>query len=160
MAVFLCLLIYPGKTAAQTGAEDYIVVNRLTRESGLPDQDINGIYFDSKGFAWISTFGGGLVRYDGDSFIRFSPRTTPEFHSDFVNLCCEDNFGRLWVPCAGVLSIIDLENGSQPIENEDGTLVLVFNGEIYNFQTLRAELIEKGHVFKTHTDSEVLLHGY
>ena len=58
------------------------------------------------------------------------------------------------------LSIIDLENGSQPIENEDGTLVLVFNGEIYNFQTLRAGLIEKGHVFKTHTDSEVLLHGY
>ena len=109
LAVFLCLLIYPGKTAAQTGAEDYIVVNKLTRENGLPDQDINGIYFDSKGFAWISTFGGGLVRYDGDSFIRFSPRTTPEFRSDFVNLCCEDNFGRLWVPCAGVLSIIDLD---------------------------------------------------
>ena len=58
------------------------------------------------------------------------------------------------------LSIIDLENGSQPIENEDGTLVLVFNGEIYNFQQLREELIKKGHIFKTHTDSEVLLHGY
>lgn len=58
------------------------------------------------------------------------------------------------------LSIIDLENGSQPIENEDGTKVLVFNGEIYNFQSLREELIEKGHIFKTHADSEVLLHGY
>ena len=58
------------------------------------------------------------------------------------------------------LSIIDLENGNQPIENEDGTKVLVFNGEIYNFQPLREELIEKGHVFKTHADSEVLLHGY
>ncbi len=58
------------------------------------------------------------------------------------------------------LSIIDLENGSQPIENEDGTLVLVFNGEIYNFQQLREELIGKGHTFKTRTDSEVLLHGY
>ena len=58
------------------------------------------------------------------------------------------------------LSIIDLEGGSQPIENEDGSLVLVFNGEIYNFQTLRAELTEKGHVFKTHTDSEVILHGF
>ena len=109
LAVFLCLLIAPDKTAAQMGAEDYIVVNRLTRENGLPDQDINGIYFDSKGFAWISTFGGGLVRYDGDSFIRFTPRTTPEFYSDFVNLCCEDDYGRLWVPCAGVLNIIDLE---------------------------------------------------
>lgn len=58
------------------------------------------------------------------------------------------------------LSIIDLEGGSQPILNEDGTKVLVFNGEIYNYQALREELLQKGHVFKTHTDSEVLLHGY
>ena len=58
------------------------------------------------------------------------------------------------------LSIIDLEGGSQPILNEDGTKVLVFNGEIYNVQAIRDELVEKGHVFRTRTDSEVLLHGY
>lgn len=58
------------------------------------------------------------------------------------------------------LSIIDLDGGSQPITNEDGTKVLVFNGEIYNFQQLREDLIAKGHTFKTRTDSEVLLHGY
>ncbi|MBC8560801.1 asparagine synthase (glutamine-hydrolyzing) [Fumia xinanensis] len=58
------------------------------------------------------------------------------------------------------LSIIDLEGGSQPILNEDGSMVLTFNGEIYNFKELREDLIQKGHVFKTHTDSEVLLHGY
>lgn len=58
------------------------------------------------------------------------------------------------------LSIIDLEGGSQPILNEDGTKVLTFNGEIYNFMELREDLLEKGHIFKTHTDSEVLLHGY
>ncbi len=58
------------------------------------------------------------------------------------------------------LSIIDLDTGSQPIENEDGTKVLVFNGEIYNFMDLRAELEAAGHIFKTRTDSEVLLHGY
>ena len=58
------------------------------------------------------------------------------------------------------LSIIDLEEGSQPIYNEDKTLVLTFNGEIYNYKELREELIEKGHVFTTHTDSEVLLHGF
>ena len=58
------------------------------------------------------------------------------------------------------LSIIDLDGGSQPILNEDGTKVLTFNGEIYNFQPLREELLLKGHVFKTKTDSEVLLHGY
>ena len=58
------------------------------------------------------------------------------------------------------LSIIDLEGGSQPILNEDGTKVLTFNGEIYNYQDLRKDLLEKGHLFKTNTDSEVLLHGY
>ncbi len=58
------------------------------------------------------------------------------------------------------LSIIDLSTGRQPIENEDGSLVLVFNGEIYNFMELRAELEKAGHVFKTKTDSEVILHGY
>lgn len=58
------------------------------------------------------------------------------------------------------LSIIDLESGSQPLYNEDESLVLIFNGEIYNFMQLREELIAKGHVFVTHTDSEVLIHGY
>ncbi len=58
------------------------------------------------------------------------------------------------------LSIIDLSTGSQPLFNEDRTLVLTFNGEIYNYRELRGELIKSGHVFATNTDSEVLLHGY
>ena len=58
------------------------------------------------------------------------------------------------------LSIIDLSTGSQPIFNEDNSMVLTFNGEIYNYQSLRDELIKAGHIFKTNTDSEVLLHGY
>ena len=58
------------------------------------------------------------------------------------------------------LSIIDLEGGRQPIRNEDGTKVLVFNGEIYNFQALREDLLQKGHQFTTRTDSETILHGY
>lgn len=58
------------------------------------------------------------------------------------------------------LSIIDLAQGDQPILNEDGSKVLVFNGEIYNFQSIREKLIAAGHKFKTRTDSEVLLHGY
>lgn len=58
------------------------------------------------------------------------------------------------------LSIIDLESGSQPFHNEDNTLVCMVNGEIYNFQELREELIGKGHVFKTHSDCEVIIHGY
>lgn len=58
------------------------------------------------------------------------------------------------------LSIIDLNNGSQPIYNEDNTKVIVFNGEIYNYEELKTELLKCGHVFKTETDTEVLLHGY
>ncbi len=58
------------------------------------------------------------------------------------------------------LSIIDLEGGRQPILNEDGTMVLVFNGEIYNYQELRQDLLQKGHTFRTRSDSETILHGY
>ncbi len=59
------------------------------------------------------------------------------------------------------LSIIDLsENGSQPMSNEDESIHLVFNGEIYNFKELREELMQKGHRFKSRTDSEVILHAY
>ncbi len=58
------------------------------------------------------------------------------------------------------LSIIDLEQGMQPMYNETGNKVLVFNGEIYNYLKLREILLKKGHVFRSHSDSEVLLHGY
>jgi asparagine synthase (glutamine-hydrolysing) len=58
------------------------------------------------------------------------------------------------------LSIIDLAGGSQPIGNEDGTVQVVYNGEIYNFIELREELESKGHVFKTRSDTEVVVHGY
>ena len=58
------------------------------------------------------------------------------------------------------LSIIDLSEGNQPMFNEDGSLVLVFNGEIYNFKDLRQELEAQGHTFANNSDSEVLLHGY
>ena len=58
------------------------------------------------------------------------------------------------------LSIIDLDKGHQPIYNEDKSLVLMFNGEIYNYKELRGELIELGHVFYTETDSEVLIHSF
>ena len=66
-------------------------------------------------------------------------------------------------PCAlGMrrLSIIDLNTGQQPISNEDGTVWVVFNGEIYNYPQLRSELVEKGHQFTTNGDTETLVHLY
>ena len=58
------------------------------------------------------------------------------------------------------LSIIDLETGDQPISNEDGTVTVVCNGEIYNFQELRQKLLASGHLFRTRSDVEVIVHLY
>jgi asparagine synthase (glutamine-hydrolysing) len=58
------------------------------------------------------------------------------------------------------LSIIDLGGGHQPMPNEDGTVQIIFNGEIYNFRELRVDLERQGHVFRTASDTEVIVHGY
>jgi asparagine synthase (glutamine-hydrolysing) len=58
------------------------------------------------------------------------------------------------------LSIIDVEGGGQPMSNEDGTVWIVFNGEIYNFQTLRKDLLARGHDFRSRTDTEAIIHLY
>jgi asparagine synthase (glutamine-hydrolysing) len=58
------------------------------------------------------------------------------------------------------LSIIDVAGGDQPIGNEDGSVQVVYNGEIYNFQEVRRELEARGHRFETHTDTEVVVHAY
>ncbi len=58
------------------------------------------------------------------------------------------------------LSIIDLEEGTQPIYNEDKSMVISFNGEIYNYKDLKKELEDNGHIFSTNTDTEVIIHGF
>ncbi len=89
-----------------------------------------------------------IIRDMADKIIHRGPDMDDYYVDDDISL----GFRRL--------SIIDLDGGSQPILNEDGTKVLVFNGEIYNYKELREDLLQYGHVFKTNTDSEVLLHGY
>ena len=83
-----------------------------------------------------------------DVITHRGPDSEGFFSDDFIDM----GFRRL--------SIIDVAEGHQPIYNEDKTLVLTFNGEIYNYRELKAELIEAGHTFYTETDSEVLIHGF
>ncbi len=83
-----------------------------------------------------------------DTIVHRGPNSSGQFIDEGVAL----GFRRL--------SIIDLEGGSQPIYNEDETKIITFNGEIYNYQSIREDLIAKGHIFRTHADTEVLLHGY
>src|SRR5947209_4347491 len=75
-----------------------------------------------------------------------------------------DSSGQYLGPDAGLgarrLKIIDLESGDQPIYNEDRSLILVCNGEIFNYPELRRSLTDRGHVFRTRTDVEVLVHLY
>lgn len=89
-----------------------------------------------------------VVREMADQIMHRGPDHDDYFIGDMASL----GFRRL--------SIIDLSTGNQPIYNEDKTKVLVYNGEVYNFKDVRTDLLEKGHVFTTKTDSEVLLHGY
>lgn len=80
--------------------------------------------------------------------IHRGPDSDGTFFDDFISI----GFRRL--------SIMDLSNGKQPMFNEDKSLVLVFNGEIYNSHELKKTFLKKGHVFSNNSDSEVILHGY
>lgn len=98
------------------------------------------------GFSWNDP---ELIRRMNDRLVHRGP------DQDGIYCCDQVSLGHRR------LSIIDLsENGRQPMFNEDGTLCLVFNGEIYNYRELRRELIQKGHVFRSHSDSEVILHAW
>ena len=103
----------------------------------------------------------GSVRLRESFAVR---RETLQRMNDVIYHRGPDDEGFYVSPDAGLamrrLSIIDLSGGHQPIQNEDGTLHIVFNGEIYNFQELRQTLEEAGHTFKTHSDTEAILHGY
>lgn len=88
-----------------------------------------------------------IIKSMNDMIIHRGPNDESYYTDDDVSLA----FRRL--------SIIDLENGRQPMMNEDESIVIVFNGEIYNFQELRGKL-EKKHTFKNNSDTEVILHGY
>lgn len=98
---------------------------------------------------------GGVGTVDGDALDAMASRLVhrgPDSRGTYV----EDDA----MLASRRLRVIDLESGDQPITNEDGDVVVVYNGEIYNFRSLRDDLEDEGHVFTTDTDTEVLVHGY
>ncbi len=107
------------------------------------------------GIAGILTFGGDPPTYEAALEMAHRIRHRgPDGQGAWVSPdgCCALSHARL--------KVIDLETGDQPMANEDGTIQVVFNGEIYNFQSLRRELEAAGHRFTTTSDTEVLVHGY
>ncbi len=91
---------------------------------------------------------GNLMKLMGDAIVHRGPDDA----GAFTEGCVQFGMRRL--------SIIDVSGGHQPIANEDGTVVVVCNGEIYNFRELRRDLEQAGHRFATHSDSEVVVHLY
>lgn len=103
----------------------------------------------------------GKVLFDASAPVQRSEieaMLTPMHHRgpDGRGICLDRNAGLGHLR----LSIIDLSTGSQPMANEDETIWIVFNGEIYNFQELRQRLLAKGHVFRSKSDTEVIIHAY
>lgn len=103
----------------------------------------------------------GKLNFDGTAVdaaeIRQMTRAIVHRGPDDEGLLCRDNVGL----GQRRLSVIDLRReGTAPLSNEDGSVWVVFNGEIYNFQKLRAELTLRGHLFRTLTDTEVIVHLY
>lgn len=103
----------------------------------------------------------GIVQYDAEAPVR---RADLERMAAAMSHRGPDADGFHAGPGVGFafrrLSIIDVAGGDQPISNEDGSVTIVFNGEIYNFVELRELLVAKGHVFRTRSDTETLVHGY
>ena len=97
LLIFFINMLMPFQATAQDKQEEYHTLKVIKLADGLPNQNINDIFFDTKGFAWISTFGGGISRYDGESFITFSTKTTQKIKSDYVVEACQDNYDRLWI---------------------------------------------------------------
>jgi asparagine synthase (glutamine-hydrolysing) len=103
----------------------------------------------------------GLIQFDSSR--RAEPADVARM-TDALAHRGPDDFGFFFDGPVGLghrrLSIIDLAGGRQPIDNEDGSVVIVFNGEVYNYANLTCDLVARGHAFKTRSDTEAMVHAY
>ena len=128
-AVFFLLTAFQN-VFAQNLSGKYLF-SYLTVDNGLTNNFVDNIYKDSRGFMWISTLGGGLLRYDGYVFLHFNNRSKCPLKSNFVRQTVEDNFSRLWIASEGGLDVMELTSFARSgVLNEESEFPEVFSSTI------------------------------
>ena len=122
LTILISFLTYIS-TNSQTINTDYAtnyLFSYITVDNGLPNNFVDNIYKDSKGFIWISTLGGGVLKYNGYDFVHFNNRSPFPLKSNFVRNVIEDDFNRLWIATERGIDIMDLStNTKSNIQNDD-----------------------------------------
>lgn len=96
---------------AQEHFWDKYALTSVTMDDGLQHNFVNSIYRDDQGFVWIATFGGGLSRYDGYSFVKYDVNTETSLRSNFISDICCDDFGRMWIVSSNGVDVMDISTG-------------------------------------------------
>ena len=123
-AAILALLLALASASAQIFPTDTHSAERLSSREGLPFDYVDDIFRDDAGFIWISLYGGGLTRYDGQNFLTYTTSTPQRINSDYVTMTCQDGFQRLWVTTWQGINLIDLRTlDVLPLPEQLNTLV-------------------------------------
>ncbi len=123
-AAILALLLALASASAQIFPTDTHSAERLSSREGLPFDYVDDIFRDDAGFIWISLYGGGLTRYDGQNFLTFTTSTPQRINSEYVTMTCQDDFQRLWVTTWQGINLIDLRTLEVlPLPEQIDTLV-------------------------------------
>ena len=161
--VFL-FIILTAKVGGQDKFRSGNNISYVTIDNGLLYDNIDFIHKDSRGFLWVATEGGGLSRYDGYEFIHYNMNTPVKLKCNFINSCCEDAFGRLWITSDEGIDILDLatnktvhiqepqemsifrQPASKAIKDSKGNIWFYCNYTVY-----KITFDDKGNISKTYS---------
>lgn len=118
--VCLLLVFLASPSSAREVLTDYYQVTMLDLAAGLPHNNVNQFFVDSRGFVWISTYGGGAVRYDGFSFMPTGLAAPQRLSSNFCKRITEDPFHRLWIAYDERTDVIDMRTMAQTVPQTRG----------------------------------------
>ena len=148
--ILLMLVLMTGSSLAQKMLTEHYQMTMLDLQAGLPHNNVNQFFVDSRGFVWISTYGGGAVRYDGFSFMSIGLANPQGLYSNSCKRITEDRFHRLWIAYDEHTDVVDMRTMSRT------TPVLVEGGDL-SLQLTRPSVAvyhdSKGAVWQVNTDS-------